>query len=75
MCHGALGALPGATPLFFDANYPPTNCRPEAPWGGGLWEGAGLGGGGFREGRRGGRFPGGGGTSHTAPAAGGVPTA
>ena len=41
----------GGDPSVLDANYPPTNCWPEAPWGGGggaAWEG------GFKEGRLGG---------------------
>ena len=45
----------GGDPSVLDNNYPPTNCWPEAPWGGG---GGGGGGGalegGFREGRWGG---------------------
>ena len=38
----------GGDPSVLDANYPPTNCWPEAPWGGGggAWEGGSrLGGG------------------------------
>ena len=50
----------GATSRFWTPTTPPTNSRPEAPWGGG------LGGGGFWEGHRGGRFPGGGGGSGTS---------
>ena len=57
----------GSDPSVLDANYPPpTNCWPEAPWGGGggsleggFWEGC-------RGDRRGGRFPGGGGVSGTS---------
>ena len=47
----------GATPRFWTPTTPPTNCWPEAPWGGGALEGGsrrGKGGGGLREGRLGG---------------------
>ena len=79
--HRAHGQGPGgATPRFWTPTTPPTNCRPEAPWGGGgggggggarrggVWEGVGFweGGGGW-EGRRGGRFPGGGGGCRAPP--------
>ena len=38
----------GATPRFWTPTTPPTNCRPEAPWGGGGGGGGGgLGGGGL----------------------------
>ena len=39
---GRGGAPGGATPRFWTPTTPPTNCRPEAPWGGGgggPWEG------------------------------------
>ena len=62
----------GATPRFWTPTTPPTNCRSEAPWGGG----GGLGGGGLGgapgravPGGGGGRFPGfpwGGGVSGTS---------
>ena len=42
----------GATPRFWTPTTPPTNCWPEAPWGGG---GGGALEGGFREGQWGGR--------------------
>ena len=68
------GSPGGATPQFWTPTTPPTNCRPEAPWGGG--GGGGLGGGGLGgapgravPGGGGGRFPGfpwggGGGVGH-----------
>ena len=45
---GQQGPPGGATPRFWTPTTPPTNCRPEAPWGGG--GGGGLGGGGVWEG-------------------------
>ena len=38
---GSGGVPGGGDPSVLDANYPPTNCWPEAPWGGGggAWEG------------------------------------
>ena len=36
----------GATPRFWTPTTPPTNCWPEAPWGGGGVGGGGVGGGG-----------------------------
>ena len=43
----------GATPRFWTPTTPPTNCWPEAPWGGG-GGGGGMGGGWVKEGRMGG---------------------
>ena len=73
MCRPELACTPGgATPRFWTPTSPPTNCWPEAPWGGGgALEGGfregrlgggvleGLGGGGLREGWLGGGGPGG----------------
>ena len=58
--HGLLKSTGGggATPRFWTPTTPPTNCWPEAPWGGG--GGGGLEGG-FREGRMGGGLGGAGG--------------
>ena len=52
----------GATHRFWTPTTPPTNCWPEAPWGGGDLRGGfreGEGGGGYRRGWRGGGAPGG----------------
>ena len=46
----------GATPWFWTPTTPPTDCWPEAPWGGG---GGGGGGGGIGGGVQGGRMGGG----------------
>ena len=44
--HSLKGTFPpgGATPRFWTPTTPPTNCWPEAPWGGG-GGGGGIGGG------------------------------
>ena len=46
----------GATPRFWTPTTPPTNCWPEAPWGGGGGGGGGHLRGGFREGEWGGGY-------------------
>ena len=72
---GATGAQdvrnPGeATPQFWTPTAAPTNCRPEAPWGGGSRRGGGLGkqgvlgGDGFGRGTGEGGSRGGGGVGH-----------
>ena len=63
------GDTGGATPRFWTPTTPPTNCWPEAPWGGG--------GGGFREGEWGGGYRrgwGGGGGSGKVGWGGGGPS-
>ena len=57
----SFGHFPGgATPRFWTPTTPPTNCWPEAPWGGGGGGGHGRGGGGMAGGGQGGANGGGG---------------